>query len=63
MGKQSRITKGDLIRVIKNEVVDVTPEAKATHKVLECKGNISSTVLFFELESLYNGDLSTLNIK
>ena len=62
-GKQIRITDGDLIRVVKDKIVDVTQEAKATHKVLNCKGNISNTVLFFELQHLHTNDLLTLKIK
>ena len=58
-----RIAKGHLIRVQKDEIVNVTPELKANYKVLECMGNVSNTILYFELESLVTDDLLTLNIK
>lgn len=58
-----RITKGHLIRVRERWIEDVTDTLPATHKVIECKGTIGDSVLFFELANLETQELSTLNVK
>ena len=58
-----RIAQGHLVRVEKDRIVNVSPEAKENYKVVECFGNISNSILYFHLEHLTNGYLLTLNIK
>jgi len=61
--KTCRITKGHKVRVLKGQIVNVTTDHPATHKIIECYGNISNTILYFEIENLKNGEQSKLNVK
>lgn len=66
VGKRTaRIEKNDKIRVEYRGItdIDITNDKPATHTVLECYGNISNSVLYFELENMRTKELSTLNIK
>lgn len=58
-----RISEGHKIRVTNGVICDVSGSKAATHKVLSCHGNISNTVLYFELEDLETNELLTLNVK
>lgn len=61
--RTARITKDHLIRVRERWIEDVTNDNPATHRVIECRGTIGDSVLFFELENLETKELSTLNVK
>ena len=58
-----RISEGHKIRVANGVICDVSGSKAATHKVLSCHGNISNTVLYFELQDLETNELLTLNVK
>lgn len=62
-GTTVRIEAGNKIRVKDNWIIDISPDAPATHEVLQCKGNITSTVLEFELQDLETKEISTLKVK
>lgn len=51
--KAVRITYGDCVRI---ENLKVKESGLATHKVIRCLGNITSTYLMLEVESLINND-------
>ena len=61
--RTARIKEGDLIRVEKEWIVDVTPDKKPTHKVILCKGNIASTSLDMDIQDLKTNEISTLKLK
>lgn len=59
----ARITVGDKIRLDKGWIENISNENTATHEVLGCYGNISNTVLYFDLKDLETNELFTLKIK
>lgn len=62
--KSVRIESGDRLRIENNSIVDVViPDKPATHEVIGCYGNISDTILYFELKDLKTSETITLNIK
>lgn len=62
--KSGRIEAGDRLRIENNAIADVLlPDKQATHEVLGCYGNISNTVLYFDLKDLETNELFTLKIK
>lgn len=58
-----RIEEGDTLRIENNGIMDISEDAPATHKVIQCHGNISNTVLYFELEDLITKEFLILNVK
>lgn len=58
-----RIKKDHLLRIEDKEIVNVTIECPATHKVIECKGTIGDSVLILELVNRETNELLTLNVK
>ena len=63
-GKRTvRIEQGEMLRVKGNTIVDISEDAPATHKVIECYGNVANTILYFELEDLHTKELLKLNVK
>lgn len=67
VGRQTaRIEAGDRLRIENDAIVDINtylPYKEATHEVLGCYGNISNTVLYFDLKNLETNELFTLKIK
>lgn len=58
-----RIEAGDKIRIEDNAIVDISEGIPATHRVTGCFGNITNSILFFELEDLRTNDYLKLNVK
>jgi len=65
VGKRTvRIEAGDRLRIENNAIAEISlPDRQATHEVLGCYGNISNTVLYFDLKDLKTNELFTLKIK
>lgn len=64
--RTARIEAGDRLRIENDAIVDINtylPYKQATHEVLGCYGNISNTVLYFDLKNLETNELFTLKIK
>ena len=58
-----KIVKGHRIRLFNEKICDVSGSRPATHEVIECKGNISNTILYFELRDLISNENKILNVK
>ena len=62
--KSGRIEAGDRLRIENNSIVDIViPDKQATHQVIGCYGNISDTILYFELMDLQTSEITKLDIK
>lgn len=59
-----RIEAGNRLRIEDNRIVNASiPDKPATHIVTGCFGNISDTVLYFELVDLKTAETTTLSVK
>lgn len=58
-GLKTRIEKGMKV-VVENEALQ--PGGMVTHNVLECFGNIYSTVLYFKLQNITTGEITYLDV-
>ncbi len=50
--KERRISKGTMLRIYDGEIVDVTSSTTPTHLVIDCKGTVDSSLLYFTLQDL-----------
>lgn len=56
-----RISEGDLVRVDEGILKDVSADYPANYKIIECRGNISNTVLYAILENLETKEFLIIN--
>jgi hypothetical protein len=62
-GKRSiRITKGDLVRVKWNELIDCTKATLPTHEIIECRGNLYNTMFEVDLRDLKTNEPLTIKL-
>lgn len=61
-GATVRIEKGDKVRVNDGMLCDISEDYPCSHEVIGCYGNISNTILYFELKDLTTNELLTLNV-
>lgn len=60
--KERRISKGTMLRIYDGEIVDVTSNTTPTHLVIDCKGTVDSSLLYFTLQDLKTKEIIELPV-
>lgn len=62
-GRKWNVKSGDKVRYRLGRLTDIGHNLPATHQIIRCKGNITSSILQIDLEDLQTKEILTFNLK